>query len=354
MKTTNLDQANQSQDPERSRRRHALTTKVLKLVSQRKRSKSKCRIDLLSRFAFSVDKPGTRVFDDAFSVRRAGDGWQVDVHVADLAAWAVEGSMMSRLVEICSDDPSDPGRLRLPRPVLSKALSLNTGAERFAISISMWFDSNAVRHTTQVHRSVIRCDANLDFRQADRLSDGRGKPTQLSTQVMLIHRFCSQLSQRHIENGVLPMGANDDDSKSGRCVEAIMNEAGFALADVCEKYGIEAIFRSQEAPSLADWSRLRRYFVEHLIELPAVPDSRALATAMAKVIKARPENEEWKGVCLRILQNARFSSVPAPHFALGQRHYVRATSPLRRGSQLQNQQRVREEILRFGGPLCVG
>ena len=337
-----------------------LPRKFLKHVRKRQAAKTAGRIDLQQRYTFSIDKPGTRVIDDAISISRSAGTWRLDVHVADVATWCVPDSTLDRIVNRCVLQEEHRNRLMLPMNAVKGGLSLDAGKSRLAITVSMWFDATATRFATHVYRSIVQCDTNTNFADADAmncdtaLADTTAK-RRLMPKLNMLRSLGTGLAKRQLAHGRLPIDPeNSLPSKFDQLIETVMLETGFAIAEVCKIYKAEVWYRTQAQPSPNQWRDLRGYFADRLIELPYRPDAHTLAMAMEKVMSDETVGDECRQLCLRNTQAAADVIVAKEHFALGQRLYVQATSPLRLLRNLHNQQAIRQAILNFGGPLCLG
>ena len=337
-----------------------LANRFLKQVRKRNAAKMVGRMNLSDRFAFSIDKPGTQVFDDAISVSRRSGIWRLDVHVADVATWCEHNSALDRIVNRSIVAQHTSPRLVLPMKTLKGGLSLDAGKPRFAITVSMWLDATATRFTTHVYRSLVTCNANTDFATADQLvadpslADNSAK-RRLLQKLNMLQSLATQLSKRQLASGLLPMDSNEvSGANFDNVVRTLMLESGFALAKVCKAYKADVWYRTQAPPSKVQWRTMRSYFAERLIELPYQPDAAALALAMESVMSDRMMREECRRLYLQNTQSAADVIMPKPHFALGERLYVHATSPLRIPRNLENQKAIRRALVDFGGPLCIG
>ena len=275
-----------------------LPRKFLKHVRKRQAAKTAGRIDLQQRYTFSIDKPGTRVIDDAISISRSAGTWRLDVHVADVATWCVPDSTLDRIVNRCVLQEEHRNRLMLPMNAVKGGLSLDAGKSRLAITVSMWFDATATRFATHVYRSIVQCDTNTNFADADAmncdtaLADTTAK-RRLMPKLNMLRSLGTGLAKRQLAHGRLPIDPeNSLSSTFDQLIETVMLETGFAIAEVCKIYKAEVWYRTQAQPSPNQWRDLRGYFADRLIELPYRPDAHTLAMAMEKVMSAGQSHVE--------------------------------------------------------------
>jgi exoribonuclease-2 len=123
--------------------------------------------------AFSLDDIGTSEIDDAFSVRRAGDGTlRIGIHIAAPALGFVPGSPLDAIARERLSTAYMPGRkfTMLPDDVVER-FSLDHGGER--VAVSLYFDVKEGRLLPGRHTRLERVPvvANLRHAQYDVLND---------------------------------------------------------------------------------------------------------------------------------------------------------------------------------------
>src|SRR5947199_7420391 len=127
------------------------------------------REDLRKKFIITIDPDDARDFDDAIQIEKIDNGgWQLGVHIADVATYVEPGSVLDR------EARRHGNRLYLPEPVnpmlperLSNGVcSLNPGVDRLTHSVFIHFDKNGVAKHARFARSVIRITHRLTYKQA--------------------------------------------------------------------------------------------------------------------------------------------------------------------------------------------
>jgi exoribonuclease-2 len=121
--------------------------------------------------AFSLDDLGTTEIDDAFSVRRTGDGLRIGIHIAAPALGFGPGSALDAIARERLSTAYMPGRkfTMLPDDVIQRH-SLDQGGERVAVSLYVDVKDGALqgRHTRLERVPVV---ANLRHAQYDVLNE---------------------------------------------------------------------------------------------------------------------------------------------------------------------------------------
>ena len=268
------------------------------------------RLDLTGLPAYAIDDEGNQDPDDALSL----DGDCLWVHVADVAALiAVDG-------EIEREARSRGSNLYLPEGVnnmlplaVTECLGLGLQPISPALSFALRCDEHGELTGIEVHRTWIRAQ-RLSYDEAD----GRLGEAPFAAMVALTERFHArrvglgsialdlpEVSVRVVDGRVmirpLPRLA------SRALVTEAMLMAGEGAARFCHERGIPISFATQSAP-----------------------DGGVQPVDLAAMFARR-----------RTFKPTRMLGAPGPHAGLGLPYYTRATSPLRRYSDLLVHQQIR-------------
>ena len=96
------------------------------------------REDLRDQFIVTIDPDDARDFDDAINVERlAGGGWNLGVHIADVAAYVKPGSALDREAYKRGNSVYLPDRVipMLPERLSNGVCSLKPGVDRLTHSV---------------------------------------------------------------------------------------------------------------------------------------------------------------------------------------------------------------------------
>src|SRR6266403_5503524 len=127
------------------------------------------REDLRNQFIVTIDPDDARDFDDAINVEKlANGGWQLGVHIADVAAYVEPGSALDREARRRGNSVYLPDRVipMLPERLSNGVCSLNPEVDRLTHSVLIQFDKNGRAKTVRFARSVIRSAHRLTYKQA--------------------------------------------------------------------------------------------------------------------------------------------------------------------------------------------
>src|SRR5213082_2827994 len=127
------------------------------------------REDLRKKFIVTIDPDDARDFDDAIQIEKTDNGgWQLGVHIADVAAYVEPGSALDREARRRGNSVYLPDRVMpmLPERLSNGVCSLNPGVDRLTHSVFINFDKNGVAKRTRFAKSVIRSAQRLNYKQA--------------------------------------------------------------------------------------------------------------------------------------------------------------------------------------------
>src|SRR6266581_4269184 len=127
------------------------------------------REDLRDQFIVTIDPDDARDFDDAIHVEKLPNGgWQLGVHIADVAAYVEPGSPLDREARRRGNSVYLPDRVipMLPERLSNVVCSLNPGVDRLTHSVFIHFDKHGVVKSARFGRSVIRSAHRLTYKQA--------------------------------------------------------------------------------------------------------------------------------------------------------------------------------------------
>lgn len=278
------------------------------------------RIDLSQLATYCLDDAGTREIDDALSLeRRDGSDW-IWIHIAD----------PSRLISL--DSPLDQEARRratslylaegvmpmLPLELAAGPLSLRAGQCCAALSVAVrLFDDGAVGEQ-RIVRSWIRPRYGLTYADGDELIElappGDEALSDLSRLLMQRMRWRRSKGAVMFDRPEGRFRRSDealmlqviDPSPSRLMVSEAMLLMGAVVASFGQEHNLPLPYRSQPVAELPSSEELDR-----------IPEGPARDAAIKRCLS-------------RGVQGTR----PMPHFSLGLKAYVQATSPIRRYADL--------------------
>jgi ribonuclease R len=319
----------------------------------------------------TIDPADARDHDDAISLARRDDGWQLAVHIADVAHYVREGDPIDEEAYRRGTSVYFPGLVvpMIPHALSSGICSLVAGDDRLTQTVVMDVDAQGHVLSAQVHDGVIRCAAGLSYQAAQAILDGdAGSAAQdpsvarlvadmaALARVMRERRFARgsldlDLPEPRIEldqNGEMIGITAAERLETMRVIEELMLAANEAVASILVDAEAPTLYRVHERP---DPER-----IEEFCELAAslgleVPSTNVDVRPehfqeILRQIEGRPAEKLLSYLLLRTMKLARYDEDNLGHFGLAAERYLHFTSPIRRYPDLVVHRAVR--ALRHG------
>jgi ribonuclease R len=321
----------------------------------------------------TVDPETARDHDDAISLDRLPNGhWRLGVHIADVAHYVREGSLLDQEAYLRGTSVYFPDRVvpMLPHALSSAICSLVEGEDRLTQTVVLELDARGKVKKTEFHDGVIRSAAKLTYQQAQGMVDGdpalRARFAALVPLVEGMDELAKLMRKRRYERGSLdfdlpePKLVLDTAGEitgivatarldSMRAIEEFMLAANEAVAERLATAGIPALFRVHETPDperVEEFSDLVASFGYRVpVNLEAIrPEDFQL---VLRQIEGKPEEKLVSYLLLRTMKLARYHEENLGHFGLATEMYAHFTSPIRRYPDLVVHRALR--ALRQGG-----
>ncbi|NOG55395.1 MAG: VacB/RNase II family 3'-5' exoribonuclease [Planctomycetes bacterium] len=323
------------------------------------------REDLRDLFAFTIDPPDARDFDDAISInkldgRNNGAVYELGVHIADVSAF------VNRLSPLDVEASERGNSVYLPRlviPMIPEVLSngvcsLQEGVDRLTKSVFMRFDKDGKVVGRRYCRSVIKSNKRLTYLEAEALlrNDEKtakentrsesGYSKELKTALKHMAALADILRQRRIKDGMISLmlpevelifdddghvidAVPEDDASTHGLIEMFMVEANEAVATLFESLSVPVLRRTHPDPSTFDVTELRQFCRVAGVNIPKNPSRFELQTIL-NMTRDTPRQHAVHLAVLKSLAKAEYSPAMIGHFALASTHYAHFTSPIRR------------------------
>lgn len=310
----------------------------------------------------SIDNDDSEDLDQV-SVAEALPGGKIKVMVgiADVDAVVDKGTAIDGHAENNTTSVYTGVRIfpMLPEKLSTNITSLSEGQERLAIVIEMVVDEEGVVEKSDVYRALVVNHAKLVYEQVAEglVNEGTGHmPDKVSTVNGLdrVLRLQDEAAQRlrglRHKHGALefetiePRAVVRDGEvvdlvqvlkdRARELIEDFMVAANGATARFLDKRGLPSIRRVVRTPKR--WPRIVETAAALGHELPAEPDSRALAKFLKERRKADPEKFPDLSLTIVKLMGAGEYVLDLPgqdtpgHFGLAVRDYAHSTAPNRR------------------------
>lgn len=309
------------------------------------------RLDLRNELIVTIDGEDARDLDDAVSVKRIENGYEVGVHIADVSYYIKDGSEIdkearNRGTSIYVTDRVVP---MLPFLLSNGICSLNPNVDRLTISCIMKFNHEGKMIDSKIYPSVINSKYRLTYTYVNEVINKNSPSSDLEKQILLLHEVSLMIRKLREERGSIDLSVPeikilvDKDGnpiqikkkiqgEGEKLIEDLMISANEAVATTIFKRNLPFIYRIHEKPTakkLDSFSAFASKMGYPITFHPLTVKPLELSNYLSK-IKKNDEKEIISKVLLRSLAKARYYEENRGHFGLASSCYTHFTSPIRR------------------------
>ena len=310
------------------------------------------REDLRNQFIVTIDPDDARDFDDAINVEKlANGGWQLGVHIADVAAYVEPGSALDREARRRGNSVYLPDRVipMLPERLSNGVCSLKPEVDRLTHSVFIQFDKRGVAKSARFARSVIRSAHRLTYKEAYAILTSPPRD-RLGERLHLAWELAALLRRKRFEHGALELDFPEvkvsvdahgkpvrlervENDESHQLIEEFMLAANEAVARELKKRAIPTVYRVHENPDPEKLAEYREFVLSFGYKVGDLTHRAELQRLLAE-IRGKPEEQALKVGLLKSLKRARYDPQPLGHYGLAKTNYLHFTSPIRRYADL--------------------
>src|SRR6476660_4600173 len=236
------------------------------------------REDLRNQFIVTIDPDDARDFDDAINVEKlANGGWQLGVHIADVAAYVEPGSALDREARLRGNSVYLPDRVipMLPERLSNGVCSLKPIVDRLTHSVFLQFDKRGVAKSARFAQSVIRSAHRLTYKEAYAILNSPPRD-RLGERLHLAWELAALLRKGRFEHGALDLDFPEvkvrldeqghpirlervENDESHQLIEEFMLAANEAVALELKKRAIPTVYRVHENPDPEKLAEYREF-----------------------------------------------------------------------------------------------
>jgi ribonuclease R len=298
------------------------------------------RQDLRSLPTVTIDGADAKDFDDAISVERAGDGYTLWVHIADITHYVEPGGALDGQAAYRANSVYLPGTVApmLPELLSADVCSLRPNVERAAVTVEMEVMPDGETRSARAFRSLISSDARLTYEGVDAFLDGNGeveRPDLIRTAYELSRRLKTRAARRgklelggrepayELDEDGVPISARPRRSTPAReLIEELMILANVSVARMLRKRR-GGVFRVHERPDIESLELLDQRLAAIGIHIESTPEDLGTIAQTAK-------SDAVNYLILRSIPRALYSPHNTGHYGLALEDYTHFTSPIRR------------------------
>lgn len=328
------------------------------------------RRDLTKETIVTIDPADARDFDDAISLTRNEKGhWLLGVHIADVAHFVKEGSLLDREAKRRGTSVYLPGRVipMLPEIISNGLASLQEGQVRFTKSAFIEFTPEGIPVHTEFANTAINVTQRFAYEQVLPIVQGRdeqGKKVSPEVRELLknMYNLAMKLRGRRFSAGALELhlaevkltfddkhrvtGAVErEHDESHQIIEEFMLAANISIAEAFNDRELRFLRRVHPKPEMPRQLAFAEFANALGFTLNKVQSRKDLQKLVDEV-HGTPVEQAINYALLRSLKQAEYTDEVLGHYALAVDHYCHFTSPIRRYPDLTIHRMIDEIIER--------
>jgi ribonuclease R len=326
------------------------------------------REDWRDRNVFTIDGADAKDLDDAVSIQRLENGWELGVHIADVAQYVTEGSKLDKeaLKRGTSVYLADTVIPMLPKALSNGVCSLSAGTDKLTLSCIMTLDARGQIIDSRQAQSIIRSKHRLTYSDVNALFDGdealREKYADILEDLLEMRELALILRRLREEKGSIDFDLEEsafkydekgrvtgvgprDRGEAERLIEEFMLAANKTVAETYYWRQLPFVYRVHEQP---DEEKMQIFlaFYSNFGKVKGKMESihpKALQGILNDV-KGTPHENIINQILLRSLKKAEYSPECKGHFGLSFPYYCHFTSPIRRYPDLAVHRVVKSDL----------
>ena len=328
------------------------------------------RKDLRDLPTVTIDGEEAKDLDDAISIERAGDGYRLGVHIADVSHYVQEHTPLDeeafkRGTSVYLVDRVIP---MLPHKLSNGICSLNEGEDRLALSYLMEIDSQGNVTGHEIAETVIRSDRRMTYTAVNAIvTDHDPQVTaeyaEFAEMFLLMKELADILRKKRHARGSIDFDfpeskiVLDEKGKpleikayernaATRIIEDFMLLANETVAEDYFWQELPFLYRTHDKP---DEDRMKRLgtFINNFGYVLRMPGGQVYPKEIQKLldkVEGTPEELLIRRLTLRSMKQAKYTTENTGHFGLAARYYTHFTSPIRRYPDLQIHRIIKESL----------
>jgi ribonuclease R len=328
------------------------------------------REDIRSWQCVTIDGEDAKDLDDAITLTKDGDVYELGVHIADVANYVQENSALDReaLKRGTSVYLVDRVIPMLPKELSNGICSLNQGEDRLALSCIMKLDEKGKLLEHRLLETVIQVDQRMTYTAVQKILVD--KDPELMEEY---HNFCPMfalmeelsllLRKKRKRRGSIDFDFPEskiqlnalgqpvaivahEHNTATRIIEDFMLLANETVAKDYSEREFPFVYRTHEDPDMERMEGVltfvRRSGVQAVKEGAAIRPKEIQKILGA--IEGTPQEPLISRLLLRSMKQACYTTGCSGHFGLAAKHYCHFTSPIRRYPDLQIHRIIKDDI----------
>lgn len=314
------------------------------------------RVDFRDLFTVTIDGETAKDFDDAISIEKNGDAYDLYVHIADVANYVTENSAINQDAYERGNSVYLLDRVipMLPEELSNGLCSLNPGVDRLTVTVKMKIDTKGKVLDYDFYESVIKSDYRLIYDQVSDLLEG--KNNIYNDDILVEKLYLMKDLHQILQNKRELKGALDFDfketmivlNKVGRpidireverrvanmIIESFMIVTNEVVGGHFANINVPFLYRIHEAPKEEKVTEFRNLIAKFGLQLKG---QELYPKDFQNILKEVEDSNLFyliSNIMLRTMTKAEYRREADIHFGLATENYSHFTAPIRRYSDL--------------------
>ncbi|WP_311492877.1 ribonuclease R [uncultured Anaerococcus sp.] len=310
------------------------------------------RTDLSNLFTVTIDGRDSKDFDDAISIEKNGDNYDLYVHIADVSHYVKRHTALD-------DDAYERGNSTylynivipmLPEKLSNGICSLNPGQIRLTVTAKMTIDKKGKVIDNVFYESYIESDKRLVYDDVNNFLEGDDDVYDddlLKEKLGLFNELYKILRKSREKRGSIDFNFEEsqiDVSESGevlniealergpgnKMIEEFMLIANETVASLFAYMDFPFIYRIHEKPSEEKLDGFKRALNAMGYNIKGNDLHPKDFQNILKEVEGKKEEKIVNMLMLRTMKKAKYANYSEMHFGLSTKFYTHFTSPIRR------------------------
>lgn len=328
------------------------------------------RLDLRNIQTVTIDGEDAKDLDDAITVTKNGDIYQLGVHIADVTNYVTEYSPLDR--EALNRGTSvylvDRVIPMIPHKLSNGICSLNQGEDRLALSCIMDIDEKGTVIGHKIAETVINVDRRMSYTSVKKIlvdeDEAEIKEYEaLIPMFKLMDELAGILRAKRKKRGSIDFDFPEtkiildekghpteikpyDRNTATKIIEDFMLIANETVAEDYFWQEVPFVYRSHENPDPEKITKLATFINNfgYSIKVSAEDIHPKELQKLLVNIEGTDEENLISRLTLRSMKRAQYTTECIGHFGLAAKYYCHFTSPIRRYPDLQIHRIIKESL----------
>ena len=325
--------------------------KLSEVITEKEIKKRKDFRDVLT---FTIDPADAKDFDDAISIRKIKNNYEIGVHIADVSHFVEPDTELNeeaykRATSVYLPDRVNP---MLPENISNVLCSLRPDENKFTFSAVFQINENGEIKKTWLGKSIIHSDHRFTYEDVQQIIET--KEGKYADEILLLNTIAQIFRKQRFTHGAInfssqevrfkldengkPIGVVIKESKEAhQLIEEFMLLANRTVAEYIgkvseDKKTVPFPYRIHDTPDkekLLPFIEFSKKF-GHNFNMSSPEKIAESFNNLLKDAQGKPEQHVLEQLGIRTMAKAVYTTENIGHYGLGFEHYCHFTSPIRR------------------------